>query len=168
MLKNYSVHIIICNLHSTEIGQVTFHSSLWMRYVEMWRDLPSVSYYSESQGRNEDRRIRSETFCGLFGKKKLVMLFSPCNINRAMSYEILLHLSIGPRDEYIVKSRTLSRLWQVVWNLFLLDKDVLRNSDSLHCSRQLKIIISTVTARVYMEMRRAIFWKAGTRNLGLP
>jgi len=46
-----------------------------MRYAEILRDLPSITYYGEGQGRNEGRRIHSETFSGLFGKKKLMMLF---------------------------------------------------------------------------------------------
>lgn len=45
----------------------------------MLSDLPNVSYYSEGQGRgiagNKGRKIHSESLSGLFGEKKLMMLF---------------------------------------------------------------------------------------------
>lgn len=80
-LKNSSVHVIICNLHSNEMGQVTLCSSYFIN--ELCRDFPSVTYYySEGQGRNEGRY--SETFWTVW-EKEANNAVSP-HINRVTSY----------------------------------------------------------------------------------
>ena len=80
------------------------------------------------------RKMHSESVSELFGKRKLTMLFLQATLVEECPKRMLLCIRAGTTDEYIMKSRTLSRFRGVEWHLFLLNKLVLRYSDWLHCS----------------------------------
>ena len=100
------------------------------------------------------------------------MLFLQATLVEECPKIMLLCIRAGNTDEYIMKSRTLSRFRGVEWHLFLLNKLVLRYSDWLHCSHQLDIILSTVITRAYVGLicksqdqeLRSQAWKKARRS----